>query len=106
MPPLLRSPIDALTLLLRAFAALLTRAQHEIYARRPDEAMHLQALLMRDFSRMRTPLAQGGLEMLREVHEEDGQEQLLRFGRYMATLDKEASPARACLSHGTIKLSC
>ena len=44
--------------------ALLTRLQHEIYCARPAEAMRLLSLLMRDFSNLKTPLAQAGVELV------------------------------------------
>lgn len=57
--------------------------------------MQLQALLMREYSRMRTPLAQAGLAVLREAHEEAGEEYLLQYGRHMTGLDKEVRCARS-----------
>ena len=69
---------------------LLSRLQHEIHAQRPSTAMQLLALLLRDFSRLRTPLAQVGSELLRTAlpgHERIPR--LVRFGRRMGTLDKE-----------------
>ena len=68
---------------------LLTRLQWEIIARRPSQAMQLQALLMKDFSHLRTPLAQAGFELLRTSLQSS--EQITRLGRYgrrMASLDK------------------
>ena len=68
---------------------LLSRLQHEIHARRPGMAMQLLALLLRDFSHLRTPLAQAGFELLRTAQSSREKiPRLVRFGRRMGTLDK------------------
>lgn len=78
--------------------ALLAQLQHSIFAHHPVEAMRLQALLMRNFSRLRAPLAQAGLSLLR-----GDLKSLLRFGRRMAASDREVSCCYAYRRRGALR---
>ena len=66
--------------------ALLTRMQLEMYRGDRPAALRLLATLLREFMHLRAALAQAGFELLSSSAKEH--EQVLRFGRRMAMLDK------------------
>ena len=86
---------------------LLTRLQHEIHAQRPAEGMRLLALLLRDFTHLRTPLAQAGFELLAARRGE--LPRLQRYGKRMSQLDSThhstwlRSTAEACVLDARVK---
>ena len=80
---------------------LLTRLQHEIYCGRIASALRILSLLCREYSHLRSPLAEAGFELLRSTP--GGEAHIERFGMRMARLDKTnrtrwlLTTATACL---------
>ena len=84
--PTRRSMMGMRTVRILHARALLTRMQLEIYRGDRPAALRLLATLLREFIHLRAALAQAGFELLSSSANEH--EQVLRFGRRMAMLDK------------------